>query len=90
MPKRVGLWVAILMAVFVAAIVYSTINLRRFRAEVCMEFQGRTACRIAAAATREQAVRTATDNACALISSGMTDSMACTQTPPRSVRILTD
>jgi hypothetical protein len=90
MPKRVGLWVAILMAVFIAAIVYSTMNLKRFRAEVCMEFQGRTACRIAAAATREQAVRTATENACALISSGMTDSMACAQTPPRSVRMLTD
>ena len=90
MPKRVGLWVAILMAVFIAAIVYSTLNLRRFRAEVCMEFQGRTACRIAAAATREQAVRAATDNACALISSGMTDSMACSQTPPRSVRMLTE
>ncbi len=90
MPRRVGLWVGLVMAAFVAAMIYSTMNLKRFRAEVCMDFQGRSACRVAGAATREQAIRTATENACALISSGMTDSMACGQTPPRSVRLLTE
>lgn len=90
MPKRVGVWIAVLVAVFVAAIVYSTLNLRRHRVEVCMEFQGRSACRTSAASTEEQAARTATENACALISSGMTDSIACGKTPPRSVRVLTN
>lgn len=51
-----------------------------------MEFQGRSECRTAAGPTEQQALRTAIENACALIASGMTDSMACDRTPPKSVR----
>lgn len=61
---------------------------RRHRVEVCMEYRGRTVCRAAAGSTREEAVRTATDNACALLAAGMTDSMQCGRTPPKSVRDL--
>jgi hypothetical protein len=50
-----------------------------------MEFRGGTACRTASAETREDAIRTAADNACAQLVSGMTDSIACTQTPPKSI-----
>jgi hypothetical protein len=50
-----------------------------------MEFRGSTACRTASAETREDAIRTAADNACAQLVSGMTDSIACTQTPPKSI-----
>jgi hypothetical protein len=32
-----------------------------------------------------EAQRTATDNACAQLSSGVTESMQCTNTPPESV-----
>lgn len=61
---------------------------RRHRVEVCMEFRGRTVCRPAAGPTREDAIRTATDNACALLASGMADSIQCGHTPPLSVRDL--
>lgn len=61
---------------------------RRHRVEVCMEFRGRTACRTAAGPTREDAVRTAADNACALLASGMTDTMQCARGEPRSVHVL--
>jgi hypothetical protein len=50
-----------------------------------MEFNGRQDCRTAAAATKEQAQRAATDNACALISNGMTESIACSNTPPLKI-----
>ena len=64
-------------------------RLSRYRCEVCMEFQGRKACRTASAATEMQARRTAQDNACALISSGVTDSMQCgNYTEPVSVKWL--
>jgi len=59
---------------------------RRHRVEVCMEYRGQTACRTAAGPTREEAIRTAADNACALLASGMTDSMQCGRTQPKSVR----
>ena len=55
------------------------------RCEVCVTFLGRTACREAVGATREEAVRTATDNACAFVASGMTQTVQCTTSPPDRV-----
>ena len=75
-------------AAFIALLTYMTMGLKQHRVEVCVEFKGRTNCRTAAGSTKEQALRTATENACGLIASGMTDSMACSQTPPVSVRYL--
>lgn len=76
------------VVLFIGLLVYLTLGQKQIRAEVCVEFQGRQNCRIASGPTREQAVRTATDNACATISSGMTESMTCGRTPPVSVRFL--
>ena len=53
-----------------------------------MSFNGHTDCRIARADSEEHALRAATSNACALIASGMTDSMACEHSTPASVRWL--
>ncbi len=73
---------------FFAALYYNTVSFNSYRVEVCMEFRGRTDCRTAQGASEEAALRTAIDNACALISSGMTDSMAFTSSQPKSVRWL--
>jgi hypothetical protein len=75
-------------AAFIALLTYMSLGMRQHRVEVCVEFQGRKNCRTAAGPTKEQALRTATENACGLIASGMTDSMACSQTPPVSVKYL--
>jgi len=84
--KSKGALIVVAFAIAFLAIMYvSTRNLSSHRVEVCIEYQGRQACRTASASTREQAQRTATDNACALIASGMTDSIACTNTPPTKV-----
>jgi hypothetical protein len=86
MNKKTGLWIVLIFAAAFIAIMYtSTRNLASHRVEVCIEYNGRKACRTASAATREQARRTATDNACAQIASGMTDSIACTNTMPYKV-----
>jgi hypothetical protein len=54
--------------------------------EVCVAFDGRTECRSASGRTPEEATRTAIDNACAFVASGMTDTVACTTgTAPTSV-----
>jgi len=72
----------------VFALIRSTMNLAQYRVEVCMDYQGRSSCRVAAGSTEEFALRSATDNACALIATGVTDTMACTRSAPRSVRWL--
>ena len=66
-------------------IVYSSTQLDQFSCEVCIEFQGKNDCRTAIGSTEPEAIRTALDTACAQISSGMTDSIACTQTTPKSI-----
>jgi hypothetical protein len=67
----------------IGLIVYSSMNLSSHRVEVCIDFQGRQACRTASGETRENAIRTAASNACSFLASGMTDSMACEHAPSK-------
>ena len=77
------------VVVFLAVLVYTTMGTSKYRCEVCILFRGRQACRTAGASTEAQAQRTATENACADLASGVTDSMACENTQPVSVIWLT-
>ncbi len=52
--------------------------------EVCIEYRGRTQCRKVSAASEEEAITAAMVNACAFVSGGVTDSMACQRTTPTS------
>jgi hypothetical protein len=85
--------IVILGVLFTVAILglvlYSTMGNAKYRCEVCVTYQGRQACRTASAATKEQAERTARENACAQIASGVTDSIACDNSTPISVIWLT-
>jgi len=69
-----------------AMIVYMTFSLGgRVRGEICMEFNGRSACKTVSGDTREHVLQTATSNACAEIASGVTDTINCEHTAPKSV-----
>jgi len=83
--SRVALAVVIVMAALAALVLYSTLQLGGYSCEACMEFAGQSKCRSATGATEEQARRAAIDNACAFLASGVTDSIACTNTPPRGL-----
>lgn len=78
-PVLIGV---LLFAAIVAVIVISSLRLSKNRVEVCMQFDGRTSCRTAAGSTRDFAMRTAIQNACAQIASGVTDSMNCEHSEP--------
>ena len=65
---------------------YAMKGLSAHTCEVCVEFDGKTKCRTAKGPTEPEAVKTATDNACAYLAQGMTESMRCGRTPPKSVR----
>jgi hypothetical protein len=73
---------------FIAALFYNSMSYSQYRVEVCMEFDGKSNCRTALGATEELAMRTAVDNACAMIASGMTNSMACSAKQPTSIKWL--
>jgi hypothetical protein len=67
---------------FIAYLIYSSVAQAQVSCEVCINFHGRTGCGSARAIDANEAQRTATDVACASISSGVTDSIACGNTPP--------
>ena len=85
MAKKGILFAVIGVVLAIVYIVYSLTSLAQVSCEVCMEFGGRTQCRTASGVDREEAERTATDNACAFLSSGMAEGIACTNTPPSKV-----
>ena len=76
-------WVSLVgLGGIIAVVVYSSFDVGVVRCEVCITFQGRESCRAVDGATEEQAHQAAVTNACALISSGVTDTMACARTTP--------
>jgi hypothetical protein len=84
-PALVGIIFALIVLFFV---VYSSMNLSGHKVEVCITFNGRSDCRTAAGATEEYARRTAITNACGDLASGVTESLACENTQPTSVRVI--
>ena len=85
MSKTTLVSILFLLAVF-GALVYSTLDLQGYSCEVCITFNGRTNCAKASGTSREEAQRTATDTACAPITAGMSETIACSNTAPDSVK----
>jgi len=87
MNKTVAIGVAFVLVV-VAFLVYSSMHIAQYRVEVCIAFHGGNQCRTASADTQEHALRSAQSNACALLVSGVTDTMQCEHQDPVSVKWL--
>jgi len=64
-------------------VVYSSFHAGEVECEVCITFEGRDACRTVAGKTEEDGMRGAVTNTCALLSSGVTDTLRCERTLPR-------
>jgi hypothetical protein len=87
MSKTVTIGIVFVLVV-VAFLVYSTMHIARYRVEVCVAFHGANQCRIASADTQDHALRSAQSNACALLVSGVTETMQCERQTPLSVKWL--
>jgi hypothetical protein len=77
------------LALFAAVggfVVYSSFQLDTVTCEVCMEYRGNSQCRSVGGETQKEAQGGAIVNACAFISGGVTDRMACERATPTSVR----
>ena len=83
--RRIGVIITILVILVLGMIVASSLRQGGVSCEVCITFKGRSQCRTASAVKEYDARRAAADNACALISSGMADGIACGNTVPDSV-----
>jgi hypothetical protein len=82
--SRAGLASLLLFLAIAAFLVYQTLNVASATCEVCMAYRGQQQCRTVSAADEKEALQGAIINACAFISSGVTDSMACQRGEPVS------
>lgn len=83
--KKRGWIVALMFLSVVGYVIYSSFQIAQVSCEVCMDFQGRRACRTAQGASEADAVQTARDNACARLANGRTENILCGGTPPSTV-----
>jgi len=72
--------------IILSVLVYSTLGLAKYKVEICVQYNGRTSCRSASGSSREDTYRAAMNNACALIASGVTETMQCESSQPVSIR----
>jgi Na+/alanine symporter len=86
--SKVGVIIVIFVVAFIALLAYSTLHGPRYRVEACMAYQGRKACKTVSAKSEQAALRSAAENACADIASGVTDTMRCEQSEPQRVKWL--
>ena len=75
----------IFVLIVLGVIAYSTLTLTKHRVEVCIQFNGKTNCKIASAVTEEFAQQTAVANACGEIAFGVTETVACQHSVPAKI-----
>ena len=80
--SRAGFVGFLLMLGVVAYVIAGSLSVDGHTCEVCMEFQGASQCRTVSGASVDLARQGAITNACAFISSGVTDSIACGRGTP--------
>ena len=82
-PWRNAIVTAAVLLPVAGYVVYSSFHVSDYECDVCITFDGRDACRTVAGKTQEDAMRGALTNTCALLSSGVTDTLRCERTKPR-------
>jgi hypothetical protein len=78
-PVLVGILFAVLV---LGVLIYSSMHLGNYGVDVCMNYNGRTACATAKGASKENALENAMQTACAQIASGVTETIGCSRTQP--------
>ena len=86
--NKTGWVIAVFVIVFVALVAYSTFHGPRYRVEVCMAANGQSVCKTVSGKSEEAAMRAGITNACADIVSGVTETMRCEQSQPKSLKWL--
>ena len=75
----------VFVVVAIALIIMLSVSNKNVRGEVCMEFNGRIACKTVSGETRDYVIQTARTGACAEIAGGVTDTINCEREAPKSI-----
>jgi len=78
-------WVALVALLAIGGfVVVSSFRVAGVRCEICVEFDGARACRTVDGANEKDTLAAARTNACAQLTSGVTNSMRCERQEPLS------
>jgi hypothetical protein len=83
-----ALFILLAIVAFIGLLTFLTLGGKRVKVEVCMEYKGRRACKVASGRDQMTATRTAVDNACADIASGVTETGQCARSAPASLQVV--
>jgi hypothetical protein len=87
LPRNQLRWLIIAAtAIFLAVILISTLHQTRLKYEVCVNFRDATHCATAQGATADEAIRSAREIDCELLSNGRNENVVCLDTQPSSIR----
>lgn len=81
-----ALLVLLAVGAFAGLLYATTVSQSGVECEVCMAFNGTDVCRSVRAASRQDAASSAVQNACAILTRGVTDVIQCQASAPRSLR----
>jgi hypothetical protein len=83
-----GRVVAFLIALvaLVSILIYGSMNSVQAQCELCVEYNGRTECRSGSGADDAEAMRAAQKAACAVMATGMAESVNCQNVQPTNVQ----
>lgn len=70
----------------VGLLIWSMMKQGTVSCDLCIVYQGQTACRSAAAPKKLEAIQDATGRACAAIAHGVTETVACQKVQPSQLR----
>ncbi len=82
--KRGPLLVVVILAGFVAFLLWTTLSAQKAECTVCVEFGGGRNCATASADDEAGAVQAAQTTACGPLAAGMTETIACGNARPAS------
>lgn len=87
--KRSTLITVAVIVVVIALFFYMSTARATTECRVCVDYQGRSNCATAAGHNAHEATEGAHNTACGPIASGMNETIACGNTPPRDVQCKT-
>jgi hypothetical protein len=82
MTSRARLVTGLVIVLFLAFLLYATLEVQRFECTVTVDFQGQRRTATASGATEESATEQAQTAACGPLVQGMDESIACSRRPP--------
>jgi len=74
--------------VLIGVLLYSSLQQTHLKYEVCVTFKGGMHCATAAGSSSTEAIRSAQEIDCEMLSNGRDENMVCLDSPPTSVREL--